>query len=120
MADLLRFVNEHQQLTRRYFVELGVGAAVSTGLWPRSARGELDAPELADSLEKLESYLTLPEKFQDVSRGTPLPHSLSDVKKREFGLTRETWRLEITSDPQHPATIRKPLTKLDGTAIDFA
>jgi DMSO/TMAO reductase YedYZ molybdopterin-dependent catalytic subunit len=82
--------------------------------------GEPLAPELAEVVEKLEDFLTLPEKFQDVSRGTPLPHSLSDERKRAVGLTRETWRLEVISDPEHPATIRKPLTQAAGTALDFA
>jgi DMSO/TMAO reductase YedYZ molybdopterin-dependent catalytic subunit len=119
MRELVRFLNDHQEFTRRYFLELGVGGAASIGLWPLAARGDPTPPELAEAVEKLESYLTLPDKFQDVSRGTPLPHSLPDAKKREVGLTRETWRLEIISDHEHPATIRKALTKAAGTAIDF-
>ena len=35
-------------------------------------------------------------------------------------MTRETWTLEVTSDPDHPADIRKPLTKEGGNALDFA
>ena len=63
--------------------------------------------------------MTPPDKFQDVSRGKPLPHSLPDEKKREVGLTRESWRLEVISDPEQPAAVRKPLTKADGTALSF-
>src|SRR5207244_11589836 len=48
-----------------------------------------------------------------------LPHSLSDERKRKVGLTRETWKLEVISDPDNPAKIRSPLTKKDGTALDF-
>ncbi|MEJ7590940.1 MAG: hypothetical protein WKF77_05280 [Planctomycetaceae bacterium] len=65
-------------------------------------------------------YFTPSEDFRDVSRGTPLPHSLSDDQKVEVGLTRETWQLEVISDPDNPAKIGKPLTKADGTALDFA
>ena len=69
--------------------------------------------------EQLEPYFTRQAAFQDVSRGTPLPHSLPADKKREVGLTRETWRLEVISDPEHPATLGKPFTKAAGTALDF-
>jgi DMSO/TMAO reductase YedYZ molybdopterin-dependent catalytic subunit len=60
------------------------------------------------------------EKFRDVSRGKPLPHSLPDEKKREVGLTRETWKLEVISDPENPARLGRQLTTADGTALDFA
>ncbi|OYW24377.1 MAG: hypothetical protein B7Z55_02365, partial [Planctomycetales bacterium 12-60-4] len=59
-------------------------------------------------------------EFRDVSRGKPLPHSLPEEKLREVGLTRETWKLEVLSDAEHPARLGKPLTKAEGTALDFA
>jgi DMSO/TMAO reductase YedYZ molybdopterin-dependent catalytic subunit len=119
MHELAQFLREHWQFSRRYFLELGAGGA-AVGCLPSLARGDPLAPELAEAIEKMEAYLTLPEKFQDVSRGTPLPHALSDEKKQAAGLTRDTWRLEVISDPEHPATLRKPLTQAAGTAIDFA
>ena len=119
MNDLSRFLAEHEELTRRYFMRLGLGAAALVGLSRRAAGDEPASAELADAIAKLETYLTPLDKFQDVSRGKPLPHSLSNEKKTEVGLTRETWQLEVISDPEHPATIRKPLAKADSTAIDF-
>jgi DMSO/TMAO reductase YedYZ molybdopterin-dependent catalytic subunit len=113
-----RFLSEHDSLTRRYFLQLGVAASAAS-LWPRTSRSE-PAPELAKVLENLETYFTPPDQFREVSRGKPLPHSLSDEKKLEVGLTRETWKLEVTSDPEHPAAIRRLLIKSDGTALDFA
>ena len=77
-------------------------------------------PELAPALAKLESYFTDPDQFGDVSRGKPIPHKLAAAKKKEVGLTRETWKLEVVSDPEHPATLGKQFTKKDGTALDFA
>ena len=65
-------------------------------------------------------YFTRPEDFQDVSRGKPLPHSLPEAKRREVGLTRETWRLEVVSDPANPARLARELTRANGTALDFA
>ncbi len=104
------------ELTRRFF--LGCGAATAAGLSVSTARAE--PPELTRVLSKLEPYFTPPAEFQDVSRGTPLPHKLSAAKKREVGMHRDTWTLEVLSDPDNPATLGKPLAKKDGNALDFA
>lgn len=69
---------------------------------------------------KLDPFFTPAEEFHDVSRGKPLPHTLGEEKKREVGLTRETWKLEVISDPENPAKLVKQLKKDDGTALDFA
>ena len=116
-----QFLAEHRQLTRRYFVRLGVAGAAAAGLWPLAgSAGAADpSPELAKAIESLEPFFTPPSKFRDVSRGKPLPHSLPDEKKREVGLARETWKLEVISDPENPAKLGRELTKADGTAIDF-
>src|SRR5258706_1226694 len=119
MKNRERFLLEHQELTRRYFIRMGAASAAALGFWPLVADAKPLAPELAKALEDLEPYFTPPEKFRDVSRGKPLPHSLSEEKKREAGLTRETWKLEIVSDPDNPATLRSPLTQKDGTALNF-
>ena len=66
-----------------------------------------------------EPYFTPSMNFRDVSRGKPLPHSLPDEKKREVGLTRDTWRLEVLADPDHPAKIGNPLTRATNNALDF-
>src|SRR5262245_20593835 len=113
------FLAEHHRLTRRYFIRLGAAGAPSLGFSPRVIGGDSSAPALAGALATLEPYFTPSEKFRDVSRGKPLPHSLPDVKKREAGLTQETWRLEVVSDPDNPARIRNALTKKDRTALDF-
>jgi DMSO/TMAO reductase YedYZ molybdopterin-dependent catalytic subunit len=83
------------------------------------ARGETTAT-LAELIATLEPYFTPQEDFRDVSRGKPLPHSLPEDKKTEVGLTRETWKLEVISDPDNPAKLGRQLTKADGTALDFA
>jgi DMSO/TMAO reductase YedYZ molybdopterin-dependent catalytic subunit len=120
MRDFSAFLDEHRGLTRRYFLRMGASSAAMLACWPRSTRGEPVAPELAEAIAKLETILTAQDKFQDVSRGTPLPHALAAEKKTEVGLTRETWRLEVLADPDKPARIRKPLAKADNTALDFA
>ncbi len=118
MTDAERFLAGHARLTRRYF--LRCGAACAAAGWALPAAGADPPPELARVLEKLEPYFTPPAEFQDVSRGKPVPHTLPEEKKRQVGLTRDTWRLEVVSDPDNPATLGKQLTKADGTALDFA
>lgn len=119
MSEIQRFLHEHHQLTRRYFLRVGAVGAAAVSLWPPTASGAELPPELATELADLESYLTAQDDFQDVSRGKPLPHSLPDEKKTEVGLTRETWQLEVVGDTEHKPDIRNPLTKADGSALDF-
>ena len=120
MANTENLLFEHRELTRRYFIRLGAASAAALGFWPMPAAADPVAPGLAEALENLEPYFTSPEKFRDVSRGKPLPHSLSDDKKRKTGLIRETWSLEVVPDPDSPAKIRSPLTHKDGTALNFS
>lgn len=64
-------------------------------------------------------YLTPEEEFGDVERGYPLPYTLDLQRRREIGLERETWTLEVVADPQSNANIEQPLSKALGTAINF-
>jgi len=107
-------------LTRRYFIRLGVTGAAAFKFGPLATRADAPVPQLTKAIETLEPYFTPPDGFKDVSRGTPLPHSLPDEKKRAAGITRETWKLEVVSDPENPATLRSQLAQKDGTALDFA
>jgi DMSO/TMAO reductase YedYZ molybdopterin-dependent catalytic subunit len=119
MKTVERFLDEHRQLTRRYFIRLGMAGAAALGSWPLTAGGASPDVELKRAIASLEPYFTPREKFRDVSRGKPLPHTLPEGKKRDVGLTRETWKLEVLSDPENPATLRRPLTRTGGTALDF-
>lgn len=120
MSPLDQFLSEHQRLTRRFFLSVGAVGASLIAAWPRTTRADDVAPELAEAIGKLESLLTPPDKFRDVSRGKPLPHSLPPEKKTEVGLTRETWKLEVISDTDKSVTrLKKPMKKEDGTALDF-
>jgi DMSO/TMAO reductase YedYZ molybdopterin-dependent catalytic subunit len=104
-------------ISRRLF--LGAGAVTVTALQGRAATPPPSA-ELAKAVAKLGPYFTPPAEFEDVSRGNPIPHTLPDDKKKEVGLTRDTWKLEVVSDPDKPATLGKQFTRKDGTALDFA
>jgi len=119
MKEAEKFLDEHRELTRRYFLRLGATGAAALGFWPAAARGDSGSSALAKAIESLEPYFTAHDEFRDVSRGKPLPHSLSDEQKVKAGLTRETWKLEVISDPENPAKIGHALTKKEGSALDF-
>jgi DMSO/TMAO reductase YedYZ molybdopterin-dependent catalytic subunit len=129
-----RFLAEHVAVSRRFFLGAGAAGAAALGaspllgpLWAAEAVGDaqladaqLADAQLADAIAKLESFLTLPDDFRDVSRGKPVPHSLPEEKLAEVGQTRDTWQLEVTSDPENPTKLRAPLSRAEGTALDFA
>ncbi|OYW71539.1 MAG: hypothetical protein B7Z37_27500 [Verrucomicrobia bacterium 12-59-8] len=57
--------------------------------------------------------------FYNVERGNPLPYKLPQEKLREIGMVRETWQLEIITDPASNAKIERPMLRSDGTALTF-
>lgn len=120
--DLHRLLAEHREVTRRYFLGLGAAGVAGLGLRPLGARateGDGDVPPLlAEAIAKL-SYLTPPEEFGTVERGNPLPYTLPVEKRREVGLERETWTLEVVPDVESKAKVERPLSKELGTALDF-
>ena len=115
-----RLIQDHAALSRRYFLGLGVAGAAALNSLPLQAEGLESSPSLQEAIAKLESWLTAMGDFRDVSRGKPIPHSLSDEKKAEVGMTRDTWKLEVLSDPDKPARVRNEFRKSDNTALDFA
>lgn len=124
-SDTNEFFAEHQTLSRRYFLQFGGAGIAALQTLPIFADAKsVDSPTgkaaLDKALAEIESWLTTQDKFRDVSRGKPKPHSLPDDKRREVGLTRETWSLEVISDPENPAKLDNPLSKKLGTALDFA
>ena len=112
-------------LNRRNFVRAGsalAASALASGL-PHPAPAA-DAPK-AVAAAKPPPLLTPADKFRDVSRGNPKPHSLKGDALVQARLTPESWRLEITADPapnpalKDVAGLGTPLTLADGTALDL-
>lgn len=119
-----QFLSQHSDISRRYFLGLGAAGSLawgklSLGAEEPAAKADRD-PRLEEAIANLESFLTPESEFRDVSRGRPVPHSLPEEKKSEVGLTRDTWKLEVVSDPDHPTRMKSPLTTAEGTALDFA
>ena len=118
--DIQSFLQQHRRVTRRWLLRAGATGAVALGARPARAEDSQQPNELREAIAKLESYLTLQDDFRDVSRGKPKPHSLPEETKTQVGMTRDSWRLEVTSDPDHPARLSRELTKADDSALDFA
>src|SRR5579862_5548664 len=116
MENANHFRFEQPELNRRHFIRLGAAGAAALAYHPLAA-GAKPAPQLVKALAGLEPYFTPQEDFREVARGKPLPHLLPDDQKRKAGLTRETWKLEVISDPDYPATIHHALTRKEGTAL---
>jgi DMSO/TMAO reductase YedYZ molybdopterin-dependent catalytic subunit len=106
----------HTALSRRCFLGLGAAGMAALAAGPAPARDT----RLQTAIDGLEPWLTRPEQFRDVSRGKPVPHTLPEETRQQVGLTRETWKLEVISDPENPARLRQELTAKDNTALDFA
>ncbi|MBC8355474.1 MAG: molybdopterin-dependent oxidoreductase [Planctomycetes bacterium] len=118
-STIAQFMLEHSVLTRRYFLGCGVAGIAAASSLPLLAEERKRDPNLQKSLDAFETWLTKPDDFRDVSRGKPTPHSLSEEKRKEVGLTRDTWKLEVVSDPENPARLGTSLTRMDNTALDF-
>ncbi|NUQ62386.1 MAG: molybdopterin-dependent oxidoreductase [Pirellulales bacterium] len=119
MDHLDRFLQQHRDLTRRYFLQLGAAGVASLGcapLWAQDAEGDR---LLSEAIAQLE-YLTPEEKFAGGGRGNPPPFKLTPEQRREAGLDRETWQLEVIADPESDVQIENPLSKQLGTALDWA
>ena len=117
---LSNFLNEHDAVTRRFFLRCGAAGIAAASAMPVFAEEVDRAPELQKVLKELETWLTRQDDFRDVSRGKPKPHSLPMEKMKEVGLTRDTWSLEVVSDTEHKAKLDNPLTKETKNALDFA
>ena len=110
--------NDPSRVNRRTWMKLGAGASTAFAT-AASLRAKERSASLQTAINQLEPWLTPPDDFRDVSRGNPVPHTLSEASRRQAGMTRETWRLEVISDPEHPARIDNPLSEALGTVFDF-
>jgi hypothetical protein len=97
--DQLAFLREHEELTRRYFLKVGVLGTAAGAMSATAAFGQEAAPakprQKPDKAGALpDSYFTPAADFRDVSRGKPIPHTLDEAKRREAGsLVRPgSWR----------------------------
>jgi DMSO/TMAO reductase YedYZ molybdopterin-dependent catalytic subunit len=114
-----RILEEHLDMTRRYFMRLGAAGMASLLTFPLLAGGADGDQLLAEAIAQLE-YLTPEATFAGGGRGNPPPHELSPERLREIGLDRETWQLEVIADPKSDVQIENPLSKELGTALNWS
>jgi DMSO/TMAO reductase YedYZ molybdopterin-dependent catalytic subunit len=117
--ELDHFIAQHSSLTRRYFLRQGSAGLAALAALPSLVQAGDRNPMLQAAVDDLETWLTKLDDFRDVSRGNPRPHSLDEAKRREVGLTRDTWKLEVVADPDNKARLKNPLTKENDTAFTF-
>ncbi len=111
--------DEHQATTRRFFLGVLAGGCSSVLLPENLSAQELADPALRRLIENLH-YLTPAEQFGTVERGNPLPYKLPPADLKEAGLTKESWKLEVVSDADYPATMGKQFKHADDTAFSYA
>ncbi|MHC4560940.1 MAG: hypothetical protein ACYTFW_25090, partial [Planctomycetota bacterium] len=117
MGQIEQYTKEHSDFTRRYFLQLGAAGVATLNisrLWAQEHSDEVH-PLVAEAISKLE-YLTREENFVNAGRGKPPPHKLPLEKRREVGLVRDTWQLEVLPDPESDSKVERPLSKALGTA----
>jgi DMSO/TMAO reductase YedYZ molybdopterin-dependent catalytic subunit len=113
--------------SRREFLRAGTMLVASTATGAAAAKPGAPDPRPAGGLTAglPHPLLTPADRFEDVSRGDPVPHKLQGEALVRARLTPETWRLEITADTAanegstERASVSKPLTLVDGTALDL-
>ena len=88
--------NQHQEVTRRYFIQLGAAGALAFKI--HSVQAETNQSILDSAMADM-SYLTAQADFGTVERGDPLPYKLPLAKRLKIGLERESWKLDVIADP---------------------
>ncbi len=118
MKWIEQLAEEHDRITRRYFLQLSAGGLVALSTSSLFAEADASRQLLSQRIAELE-YLTRDEDFGYYGRGDPPPHELSLEKRRQVGLTRDTWQLEVLPDKETNAQVARPLSKAQGTAFDW-
>jgi DMSO/TMAO reductase YedYZ molybdopterin-dependent catalytic subunit len=87
-------------------LETAYEGVVSSGWLPDGRPGaRVTQPQIG-----LHGFLTPQHEWGDVERGDPLPYTLPPEIRKEVGLERETWRLEIRADPDSDSIVEAPFT----------
>ena len=65
-----QFLMDHVSKTRRHFLRCGAVGVAALGVSPIHGESRKRSPQLQKALDALETWLTNPDEFRDVSRGT--------------------------------------------------
>ena len=100
-------------ITRRDTLRFGAGLAL--GAMGATSTAASTVPSRDDGRPR--PYLTPWDDFTDVSRGDPIPHTLTGEALTKARLTPETWRLEVYAEGK--ARVARPARLADGAALDL-
>ena len=78
--------------------------------------GKFTYPDDAGKLQ----YLSPMERFGGFVREKPAPFDLPAEKRREVGLDRDSWQLEVLPEEGGDSKVAHPLSKAAGTALGFS
>lgn len=92
--------------------------SIAAVAWDRVVEKALKNPVLVKAISELE-YLTPADKFIVQRRGNPVLTEIPAEKLPSIGLTPETWKLEITADPESNSDIGNPMTVQKGNALTW-
>ena len=109
--------NTPDSITRRDFVRSTSLLAASAVMAAHSETHAADTPAKTGYPHPI---LTPAEKFEDVSRGTPKPFTLTGDALVQAQLTPETWRLEITADTTVNEAVKQPASISKAITLDAA
>lgn len=109
--------NEISQITRRFFLQSSVTAAI-VGAVPQATPSAQMDPQLGEAIAKLE-YLTPIERAFILDKGKAGVDKLSPEKLRDVGLTPETWALDVVPDPASNSVVEKPVSRALGNAFNW-
>ncbi|MEX2216053.1 MAG: molybdopterin-dependent oxidoreductase [Phycisphaeraceae bacterium] len=121
-----------RSMNRRTFLSrsaglTALGALVTPTFAQTAAPPSPPHPLLEEAIAKLPATILTPQdEFYNVERGNPLPYKLPLEKRREVGLERETWTLDVFADDGDkekniaPTKLGHPMTKAAGNAFTFA
>ena len=118
MGMFNRQVREHQELTRRYFFQLGGAAAAAWAASPLAAVDADASAPLQEAISKL-VYLTPPDRAFILDKGKAGVTKLPPEQLGPIGLLPETWSLEVVPDPASNSVVEQPLSRALGNALDW-
>ena len=111
-------MNEHHQLTRRNFLQLGSATVAAWSVSRLEAAEAGTDPQLQEAISRLE-YLTPLDRAFILDKGKAGVTKLPPEKLREIGLTPETWSLEVIPDPASNSIVEQPRSRALGNAVDW-